>query len=97
MRANRVSSDEPSNLQQQVFDAFPAHPGIVTLDSLVRSLPYPKESIRKAVKRMREDLGIVEFAPPNTCCVYRLVKGAKRPLDMRGQHGNSGRKPKAIA
>lgn len=67
---------------------------MVTIDTLTRSLPYPRPSIIEALRRLREDLKIIEFAPPNACCVYRLVKGAKRPVDMRGQHGKSGRRPK---
>lgn len=87
-------NEDAGNIQQRVFDAFPALPGMTTIDALATALPFARWSIIKALERLSA-LDIVELAPRNVCCVYRLVKGARRPIDMRGHHGNSGRRPRA--
>lgn len=82
-----------SNIQQRIFDAFPPYPETVTLFTLRRLLPCftaltVKKSVYQLVKRQ-----CVEKAAG--MAVYRLTKGARRPVDLRGQHGNSGRRPLA--
>lgn len=89
-----LNEDEGSNTQQRLYDAFPAFPGIVTLHTLVATLPITRDSIIEALYRLRRR-GFIEIAPRNVCCVYRRVNGARRPIDMRGHHGNSGRRPRA--
>lgn len=82
---------EAGNIQQRIYDAFPPFPEFVTILSLFKRFPYlESESIEKALFRLIQ-LGIVEKDKRTRQHLYRLRKNAKRPIDMRGRHGKSGR------
>lgn len=82
-------TQDSANIQQRVWDAFPAYPGTTTMAALRQQLSWwPTDTIRRAVRSLKR-LKCVENA---TFGVYRRVKNARRPVDMRGHHGNSGRK-----
>ncbi|HKU78612.1 MAG TPA: hypothetical protein VJQ42_02120 [Rhodanobacteraceae bacterium] len=90
-------SDERKNVMQRVWDAFPEYPGIITFDGLHALLPnLSRATIVAAVKRLTGQprayaVRYVELVRPSNGAVYRRVKGASRPIDMRGHHGNGGR------
>ena len=85
------------NIEQRVFDAFPPYPHTVTIYSLAAALPeVARVSVYEAVRRLKE-ARVVEQYPPAAKTVYRLCKNARRPHDMRGHHGKSGRKRKPRA
>lgn len=76
------------NIQQRVFDFFPEYPGTVTLRVLYRELPLLSESIREAVRRLK-DAGLVEMIPGRGRA-YRRTPGAIPPKDRR--YGNANRR-----
>ena len=83
-----------SNIQQKVFDAFPAFPRYITIHGLFDSFPNVEiESIETAVRRLVA-MGKVEKDRSKRTHLYRLCRGATRPIDMRGHHGKSGRRAK---
>ncbi len=83
-----------STIQEKVFEAFPAFPHYTTIHSLFDSLPQIHiTSIENAVWRLVR-LGKVERDNERKTNIYRLVRGATRPIDMRGHHGKSGRRAK---
>ena len=83
-----------SNIQQKVYDAFPAFPRYTTIHALWDKFPnIDVNSVKNAIWRLIAK-GMVERDNERRFNFYRLRKGAKRPIDMRGHHGNSGRKRK---
>lgn len=85
---------DTANFQQRIFAAFPPYPQFITIFSLRDKFrEYDEEGVREAVRRLIR-LKKVEKVIVAKAHLYRLVKGARRPVDMRGHHPNTGRKPK---
>lgn len=86
---------DPANFQQRIFAAFPPYPQFITIFSLrAKFSQYDNLVILQAVRRLMR-LKKVEKLVVARAHVYRLVKGARSPIDMRGRHSNVGRKPKS--
>ena len=81
-----------ANLEQRVYDLFPPFPQSITVFTLIDRLNgFARMSVIEAVRRLK-NRGIIENAPGTTQRIYRLAKAARRPVDMRGHHGNGGRR-----
>lgn len=73
---------ESGNIMQRVFDRMPAYPVPISIFALYDLLPFDRESIRYAIKRLRA-AGVVE-AIPTSKFAYRRCEGAERPAEGRG-------------
>lgn len=77
-------TEERGNIQQHVFDRFPAHPATITVAGLCAAVPWlARESLWKAV-RLLQDRGAIERVS-GARGTYRRVNGAERPTDGRGR------------
>ncbi len=83
--------EDSGNIQQRVFDLFPPYPRPITLYTILSSLPFEKRSITRAIEELKKKKRI-EAEPYTRRGVYRRRVKANRPIDMRGHHGNSGRR-----
>ncbi len=84
-----------SNFQQRVWDAFPPYPQYITIFALREAFQWLEvETVRKIVQTLVRKGVLERHAVMHKTVLYRRRKKAKRPIDMRGRHGNSGRKPK---
>lgn len=90
-----------TNLMQIVWDELPAYPLRAATSWFTHAmgrgalrheaLPYSRKTITETLRRLVA-AGLVEQTHPG---IWRRCKNARRPVDMRGQHGNAGRPTKA--
>lgn len=73
------------NIEQRVFDKFPAFPAVIALTKLYDVLPYvDRRSIQNALARMLRDGAIARVEDR----MYRIAATCtRRPNDARGRRG----------
>jgi DNA-binding GntR family transcriptional regulator len=74
----------PANIMQRVFDALKASADLLTVDVLAERTRFDEETIRNALRRLRQDRTLTSVCQNNEWR-YGVRAGAKRPMDRRGK------------